>query len=208
MIHVLIADDHPLITDGLCTALEGRSSLRLVGVAENGRAVLELAARRPVDVVLMDIDMPEMDGIEAARRLRIEHPGIRIIILTMHAEAALMQRLVADGVDGYLLKTAGADEVVRAIEQVHAGTPYFSARVTTTLAAAATRSAVPPEPLTDRELEILKLVAQGLTNKEIAEQLFISHRTVDTHRTNLMRKLNVNNVAGLVRYAFQQGLVR
>lgn len=206
MIDVLLADDHPLIRDGLHATLEGHPSVRLVGVAATGREALDVVADHAVDVVLMDVDMPEMDGLEATRRLRAEQPEVKVIVLTMHDEPALMQRLIREGVHGYVLKSAGTDEIVRAVKQVCAGTSYFSPEVTVKLAAAPDVPA-PAEALTEREMEVLKLVAQGLSNKEVGERLFISHRTVDTHRTNLMRKLDVNNVAGLVRYAFQHDLV-
>lgn len=206
MTDVLLADDHPLIVKGLRAAMEGHPAIRLVGVAATGQEVVDFVAERPVDVVLMDLDMPEMDGIEATRHLREERPGVSVIVLTMHDEPALMQRLIRQGVQGYLLKSADTHEILQAVEQVSAGTSYFAPEVTVRLAAAPEPS-VPAETLTEREVEVLRLVAQGLSNKEVGERLFISHRTVDTHRTNLMRKLDVNNVAGLVRYAFQQKLV-
>ena len=208
-INIAIADDHQLVIDGLKSLLEKDPNLIFKAHALNGVEALNLARNLKVDLFLMDIDMPEMDGIEATQALKKEFPAIKVIILTMHDEKAIIKRLMEIGADGYLLKNCGQDELLLAIQNVFSGKKHFSSEVTMSLLQ-------PDEPeqqaenladLTEREIEILKLIAEGLSNKEIGEELFISHRTVDTHRTNLMKKLEVHNIAGLIRFAIKSGLV-
>jgi len=207
-IKIALADDHPLILDGLQTLLESADDMELVVRAENGKALLEAMANQAVDVVLLDVDMPVMDGIETTRALRIAYPQVRIIILTMHDEKHFIQKLIEDGAHGYLLKNTGRDELLLAIRQVYAGKNQFSGEVTMKLVQP-DESEVSDElkELTQREVEILTCIAQGKSNKEIGDELFISHRTVDTHRTNLMKKLDVHNIAGLIRIAYRNKLV-
>lgn len=157
----------------------------------------------------MDIDMPEMNGLEAARIIQKTYPTVKVIVLSMHDEKAMIQALIGAGVDGYLLKNTPKAELVKAIYEVANGSSYFPVEVKSRLLEKDSDSFRKGKlaELTDRELEILTCIAEGLSNKEIGEKLFISHRTVDTHRTNLMQKLDVHNVAGLVRLAIQCGLV-
>lgn len=208
-INVAIADDHQIVIDGLKALLDNEPDFAFKAHALNGRAALDLAENLNIDVFLMDIDMPEMDGIEATKVLKREYPDIKVIILTMHDEKSLIRMLMDLGADGYLLKNSDQAELSLAIRNVHEGKKHFSSEVTMSLLQ-------PDEPetqqenlkgLTEREIEILKHIAEGLSNKEIGDKLFISHRTVDTHRTNLMKKLEVHNIAGLIRFAIKNGLV-
>jgi two-component system response regulator NreC len=210
-IKVLLADDHQIIIDGLKSLLQNTGDIVVAGEANNGREALRLLGILKVDVVLMDIDMPVMNGIDALKEIKRTLPGIKVIILSMHQEAGMIKSLMAIGADGYILKSTSQDELIGAIRKVAGGQPYFSAEVTLSLLNNTqnnpSSSKQPVEMLTDREEEILKLIAEGFSNKEIGNKLFISHRTVDTHRTNLMKKLNANNIAGLISYAIKNGLV-
>ncbi len=206
---IIIVDDHQLIVDGMKALLAAEPDLQVVGEASNGKEALKLLELVEADLVLLDIDMPVMNGIETAKKLRILYPDLSIIILSMHAEQGLVKNLIEIGADGYLLKNSSREEVVEAISKVTRGEKYFSTEVTLSLLNTTGGPRNPKESirLTDRESEILTLIAEGFTNKEIGDQLFISHRTVDTHRTNLMKKLEVNNLAGLISYALKNGYV-
>jgi two-component system response regulator NreC len=211
LIKVLLVDDHQIIIDGLKSLLQNNDDIIVAGEANNGRETLRILGILKVDVVLMDIDMPVMNGIDALKEIKRTLPAIKVIILSMHQEAGMIKSLMAIGADGYILKSTSQDELIGAIRKVAGGQPYFSAEVTLSLLNNTqnnpSSSKQPTEMLTDREEEILKLIAEGFSNKEIGNKLFISHRTVDTHRTNLMKKLNANNIAGLISYAIKNGLV-
>jgi DNA-binding NarL/FixJ family response regulator len=211
LIKVLLVDDHQIIIDGLKSLLQNNDDIIVAGEANNGRETLRILGILKVDVVLMDIDMPVMNGIDALKEIKRTLPAIKVIILSMHQEAGMIKSLMAIGADGYILKSTSHDELIGAIRKVAAGQPYFSTEVTLSLLNNSqnnlSSTKQPVEMLTDREEEILKLIAEGFSNKEIGNKLFISHRTVDTHRTNLMKKLNANNIAGLISYAIKNGLV-
>jgi DNA-binding NarL/FixJ family response regulator len=210
-IKVLLADDHQIIVDGLKSLLKNTDDIIVAGEANNGREALRLLEILKVDIILMDIDMPVMNGIDALKEIKRVSSGVKVIILSMHQEAGMIKSLMAIGADGYILKSTSQDELIGAIRKVAGGQSYFSPEVTLSLLnnpqnnLSSTKQ--PMEMLTDREEEILKLIAEGFSNKEIGTKLFISHRTVDTHRTNLMKKLNANNIAGLISYAIKNGLV-
>ena len=211
IIRVLLVDDHRIILDGLLGLLGPGSGVECVGTASNGEEALEMVGHLAVDVVLMDLDMPVMDGLEATGRIKALGPGVKVIILSMHDEPAMVQRVMDLGADGYLVKNCGRDELLLAIRDVHLGRRHFGSALLEGLLehrkeAASERGAL--KDLSEREQEVLAALAEGLTNKEIGERLFISPRTVDTHRTNLMKKLDVHNVAGLVRLAIKAGLVK
>ncbi len=210
-VKILIVDDHQLIIDGLISLLKNREDILVAGVANNGREALQMLKVVDPELVLMDIDMPVMNGIDALREIRKTNPSTRVIILSMHEEAGMIKNLVALGADGYLLKSCSQEELLRAIDSVTMGQPYFSRGVTLSLLntkdPGLQSSFQQTEALSDRETEVLRLIAEGFSNKEIGVKLFISHRTVDTHRTNLMKKLNVSNIAGLISYAIKKGLV-
>jgi two-component system response regulator NreC len=175
--------------------------------------VLELLPNLNADLLLLDLDMPEMNGLQCAKEVQRLFPEIKIAILTMHNEKALIKEFIEMGVQGYFLKTIAKEELVIAINSIAEGRDYFPSNVTKALLRKqqintdVSQSAVLAE-LTEREIEIICLVAEGLSTKEIGEKLFISPRTADTHRTNIMRKIDVHNVAEMVRFAFQNKLVR
>jgi DNA-binding NarL/FixJ family response regulator len=214
-IQVIIADDHKIIRVGLRGLLEREKDIDVVGEAENGNELLSVLQKIQPDVILMDIDMGTTSGIDATREVKKLYPAIQVLGLTMHEEQNFIVDMLEAGASGYLLKNAGRDELLTAIHTVSKGDSYFSQKVSATLLQAITRQKETPTahdhkeqmPLSDREVEVLKLIAEEHSNGEIAEKLFISIRTVDTHRRNLLEKLNVKNTAGLVRYAIEKGLI-
>ncbi len=211
VIRVLLADDHRIITDGLRILLEGVPDMECVCACSNGAEALESISHLAVDVVLMDIDMPVMDGIAATERIKHDRPAVKVIILSMHDEPAVVKRVMELGADGYLVKNCGREELVYAIRAVHAGQRHFTSSVVDGLVQHRHTMDTAKDVLKDlseREVEVLAALAEGLGNKEIGDRLFISPRTVDTHRTNLMKKLDIHNLAGLVRVAIKAGLVR
>lgn len=209
-IQVFVTDDHSLVQDGLQLILNDLNNITVIGTANNGMECLEIIRGGLLpNVILMDIDMPKLGGIETTRFLKEEFPAIKIIGLSMHNERAVIQKFVDAGADGYILKNSTKEELKKGIESVFSGNKYFSTDVTLTLLGQKEKLNTlgnSDDNLTERETEILVLIAEGFSNKEIGEKLFISHRTVDTHRTNLMRKLEVNNIAGLIKYALVNGL--
>ena len=210
-VKVVLCDDHRIITDGLKVLLQDVAGLECVGTADSGKALLFLLEHISSDLILLDLDMPGMDGAEAMQQIKNRWPRIKVIILTMHDEPSMVRRLMEQGADGYLLKTCGRDELLLAVKAVHEGNRHFSAEITETLLKQ--RAEISSKDgrlgaISGREREVLAALAEGLSNKEIGDRLFISPRTVDTHRSNLMKKLKVHNLAGLVRLAVAAGLVR
>ncbi len=215
-IKVVIADDHKIIRVGLRGLLEREKDISVVGEAENAEDIEKLLASQSADVILMDIDLGETDGIVATKRVKELHPELQVLGLTMHEEPDYIIKMLEAGASGYLLKNAGREELLAAIHTVAKGDSYFSQKVSATLLQAVTRQkTATPEvkktqiqtPLSEREIEVLRLIAQEYSNGEIAEKLFISIRTVDTHRRNLLEKLQVKNTVGLVKYAINKGLI-
>lgn len=206
---ILLVDDHQIVIDGIRALLATEKNVEIKGEAHNGAEALEMLHLLKVDIALMDLDMPTMGGLEATKLIRAKFPEVKIIVLTMHDEKAMVQSMIDAGADGYLLKNSPKAELLRAISAVSGGESYFPAEVKSILLQADFEHARKGKlaDLTDREMEILKCIAEGHSNKEIGERLFISHRTVDTHRTNLMQKLDVHNIAGLVRIAITNGLI-
>lgn len=209
-IRVVLCDDHRIVTDGLRELLGAFPDIEVAGIASGGEEAAYLLRHLNVDVLLTDLDMPGMDGAALTALVKREHPAVRVVVLSMHEEPAMVKRLMELGADGYLLKSAGRDEVVLALRSVHAGRRHFSSGLLEAMMRPTSSVQVngPLKDLSEREIEVLAALAEGLGNKEIGERLFISPRTVDTHRTNLMRKLGVHNVAGLVRMAIAAGLVK
>ena len=210
-IRVVLCDDHPLIIDGIRGLIGTASDIDCVGTATNGAEALYLLEHLGVDVLLMDLDMPELDGLQTTERIRAKKLEVKVLILSMHEEAAVVKRAMDMGADGYLVKSAGRDEILLAVRNVYAGRRHFSSSLTEAFMKQGTEndpSGTLLRDLSEREIEVLAALAEGLGNKEIGDKLFISPRTVDTHRTNLMRKLDTHNVAGLVRIAIKAGLVK
>lgn len=213
-IKILIADDHPLIAEGIKNTLLQNKNIDVVALAADGKRALEYLEKHSVDIALLDINMPKMDGIECAKKIIAEHSKVKVVMLSMYQEASIIRNLIELGVKGYMLKTIPAEELLAAIEKISEGKEYFQSEVTkalinndnsTTFLPFVNRSELIDE-LTDREKQIIRLITEGHTNTQIGEKLYISPRTVDTHRTNIMKKINVHNVASLIRFAFQNGL--
>jgi DNA-binding NarL/FixJ family response regulator len=204
-IKLFIADDHQILLDGLLTMFKGVDKIDVVATASNGEEVLRDLVSLEVDVLLMDIQMPVKDGYATAKVVKEKYPKIRIIILSMHNEKIYIERMYSAGIHGYLLKSAGKEEIIQAIEKVSNGEKYFSSEVTAAILDQKTNSStsITSSELTKREREILSHIASGLTNPEIADKLFLSPATIKTHRKNIMRKLDVNNTASLVKYALE-----
>ena len=211
-IKLLLVDDHPIVREGLKSHLATQPDLEVVGDAANGLEAIDQARQRKPDVVLMDISMPRMSGLEAITRLRRQSPKQKILILTMHENREYIARALRLGACGYVLKDSAPAELVRAIKSVHAGEAVFggpaSAVLLEELARKQGRSVAGPESaLSDREREVLVAIAEGQGNKEIATKLGVSVRTIETHRERIMSKLSIRTVAGLTKFAIAQGLV-
>jgi len=208
---VLLADDHTIVREGILSLLQEQPEVIVVGTAENGREAVEKARRTFPDVVVMDVAMPLLNGIEATRQLRRFLPQTKVIVLTMYADEEYVLRALQAGVRGYLLKKAAASELLQAIRTVERGDFYLSSDISHVIVDRYLASANPEEEtisLSDRERQILQLVAEGHTNRQIATALGITQKTVDTHRTRLMAKLDIHDTPGLVRYAIRKGIVR
>jgi DNA-binding NarL/FixJ family response regulator len=208
-IRVFLADDHPVVLRGVKDALSHQKGILVVGEATSGKAALKkVKATRP-DIVLIDISMPAMTGIEVAMRLRRAVPTVRVIAFTMHDNKEYVHEILRQGACGYILKNTSTEELVKAIKAVHRGEKYFSAEVSRTLLEEYTTQVASRESdegiLTHREKEVLGLVANGLTSKEIGAKLRVSARTVDTHRERIMMKLNIHTAVGLANYAHEKG---
>ncbi len=210
-IRILIVDDHPVVRRGIRACLQRQPGLSVVGEAADGIEALELIRSLQPDVVLTDLDMPRMDGLALTQAVRREFPEVKILILSMHANTEYILRILQSGARGYVSKEADPAELVQAIHAVHRGESYFSADVARQalkqmVVAEGTAATATPE-LTQRERQVLLGIAQGLTNKQIAERLGVGIRTVETHRQNIMEKLGIHTVAGLTRFAVAKGLL-
>ena len=203
-IKILLIDNHPLVLDGLKALLESYGHIDVVGTASLARAGLDIALSTRPDVVLMDINMPQVNGIEAIDLFKAKLPGVRILMLSMHDSREYISTSVLRGARGYILKDVSTEEIVEAIETVAAGDTYFSSGVSDALMERrANEGAV---PLTAREQDVLRLLAAGKSNRDIADALGIAAGTVETHRKNLKKKLGIATTAGLTRYVIDQGL--
>ncbi|MEO1448426.1 MAG: response regulator transcription factor [Bacteroidota bacterium] len=218
LVRIFLADDHQLILDGMEQLLAGANDLEVVGTAGNGTEALRNIQLLKPDLAMLDLNMPGMHGMQVAETLIKEQPDLRIMILSLHAEPSVIRHMLKLGVKGYLIKTASQAEVLQAVRTVAKGQAYFTADVTQVLAmpdnqmqvksgSPATALQTQLALLSEREVEVLKLIAEGFSNKEISEQLFVSPRTIDAHRANLMKKLDIRKVTGLVRFALKTGLV-
>lgn len=208
---IILTDDHQIVLDGLSAILSEYPEYEVIGQAGNGMDAIKLVGALKPDLIILDIDMPLMNGLVAAKEIKAKYTDTRIIILSLHQDSSVIRKLIQIGIDGYLLKSADSKEMITAIEMVRKGRPYFSGEVTMKLSQKVINpsndSSIKMSSLTQRELEILKAIAEGFSSREIGEQLHISARTVDTHRTNMMKKLGVTKVIGLLRWAIKWGLV-
>jgi two-component system nitrate/nitrite response regulator NarL len=210
MIKIAIADDHQMFIDGIKSLLKGNKNMLVSLEATNGEQLLSLLKEQPTEVILMDVNMPVMDGIEATKQVKKLFPEIKVIMLTMFSSKDYIEKLLRAGANGYVLKNTGKEELTTAIEKVMQGESYFSKEVTERIMEGLQGKKAENNPhmveLTEREKDVLRLIVQELTSHEIADKLFISFHTVETHRKNLISKLQVKNIAGLVKYAVQNGL--
>jgi two-component system response regulator NreC len=205
-IQILFADDHLMVRQAVRALLE-QAGMAVLGEASDGQEALQIAHAQPPDVALLDITMPHLNGLETARRLRDACPQTKMIMLTAHTEAPYVLEAVQAGAVGYVVKTQATRDLVQAIRDVLQGGMYVSPRVSHTVVTAYLRHAdLPPDPLTSREREVLQRIAEGETTKEIAWRLELSTKTVESHRSRLMHKLDIHDTATLVRYAIRRGL--
>lgn len=217
MINVFIVDDHQIFLDGIVSLLEDEDIIHIAGTAHNGKEALEKINNiKNINVVLMDINMPEMDGIEATKQLRLTHPDIKILMLTMHSEPRFIKECIEIGAKGYVLKNISKDDLLNAIQHVYNNKSFLDSIAQEQLINAVSSVDEHEDDkqydhlvsqITQRELEVLQLIALGLTSQDIANKLFISKNTVETHRKNMLSKFNVNNTAALLKIAYKKGLV-
>jgi NarL family two-component system response regulator LiaR len=208
-IRVLVADDHAIVRNGICALLTTEEDITVVGEARDGKQAVEEANRLQPDVILMDLVMPGMDGLEAIRRITADQPGARILVLTGFDTADQVVPAIKAGALGYLLKVSGPNELIQAIRQVHCGQSSLHPAVARTLLdqlSGAPRNPTTAEPLTEREIQVLRLVATGQSNREISDELTISEATVRTHVSNILGKLNLCSRTQAALYALREGL--
>ena len=212
-IRVFLVDDHKMIRKGIKTILDDVPEIEIVGEADNGVECLNVIKPEETDLVMTDLSMPGMDGIELTKLLKDKYPEIKIIALTMISESYTIKQILAEGVMGYLLKNCGEDEIKMAIKRVYEGGTYYSPEVTNIIIDNIRKVKPKPisrvsmeMPLSDREMEVLHLIIKEFSNSEIAEKLFVSVRTVDAHKRNLLDKTGCKNMAGLVLYAIERSL--
>ena len=209
-VSVMLADDHAVVRDGLRALLEGGNELQVVGVAGNGREAVAEALRLRPDIVIMDIAMPELDGVEATRRIVERCPETRVLILSMYLSAEHIYRALQAGAQGYVLKESAGEEVVDAIRALRAGKRYLSHRITETVIDDYLREGTNVSPLDSlslRERDVLQLVVEGRTNAAIAQALSLSPKTVETYRARIMKKLKVKDTVELVKFSMRHGLI-
>jgi DNA-binding NarL/FixJ family response regulator len=210
-ISVVLADDHQVLRDGLKTLLEAQPDIRVVGAAADGVEAVAAAAKLKPDVVVMDISMPDMNGVEAARRIHAARAETRIVMLSMHSDAEHVYRALEAGATGYLLKNSAGSELVTAVRAVHAGRRYLTEKINELVIAGylgEKRAASPLESLSKRERDILQHIVDGRNNRETAELLHISVKTVETYRSRMLQKLGIKNVTELVKFAITHGLTQ
>jgi len=213
-ITVLLADDHTMVRQGLRSLLAVESDIEVVGEADNGRQALQLARNLQPHFIVMDIAMPQLNGLEATRQIIHEVPGSRVIILSSYSDDEYVEQLTDAGATGYLLKQTAANNLIKAIRETRQGNAYFSPSISRRMLEHYRRAFVSGQPvrkasetLTYREREVLQLIAEGNTNKQIAAELCISIKTVEKHRQHVMERLNIHDIAGLTRYAIAKGII-
>jgi DNA-binding NarL/FixJ family response regulator len=215
-IRVVLVDDHTILREGVRSLLDEESDIVVVGEADDGLEALEVVETLAPDVVIMDMVMPRMNGLEATREIKQRRPEVRVLILSMYDDDEYVQQIIQAGASGYVLKRVAAGELVHAIREVHKGSSFLQPTIAAKLIEDYVRrvrgetatEARGADPLTDRERQVLKLIAEGHTNQRIAELLHLSKKTVESHRANIMRKLDLHDVTELVKYALRTGLIQ
>lgn len=202
---IIIADDHQIVIDGLKSLLVQQSHIKVVGEAANGKEALDLIENTEVDIAVLDISMPEMNGVEAAKIIKKQYPEIKILILTMHDGSEFIHELIEIGANGYILKNRGTEEFVEALEMIANGEEYIKGQVLNTLLKAVRKPKSKTVQFTRREKDVLRLIVDEHTTSEISAKLNIANSTVETHRRNLIEKTGVKSSLGLVRYAIENG---
>lgn len=208
--NILIADDHRIVLDGLKLMINANEKYNVIGEVANGQAVLDFIAQHKVDVILMDLNMPILNGIDTTKKIKTDDPDQKIIILSMLSDVKLIKKLIKEGANGYMLKNSGQDEIFNAINDVMQGKTHFDQRIMNMLLQSNKKEKSKTNympSLSRREKEILGLIIKELTTNEIADQLFISSGTVESHRRNMISKLGVRNTAGLVSAAYEYGIL-
>lgn len=208
-IRIVLADDHPVVREGLAALIESQEDMEIVGKAADGRSACLLATQYRPDVAVLDVSMPEMGGVAATSRIREECPGVRVLALTVHEGDGYLRQLLGAGVSGYVLKRAAAEDLVRAIREVASGGTYIDPKLVNQFVLGFVDRARPTDraedELTEREGEVVRLVARGYINREIGDQLDVSVKTVEVHKSRALEKLGLRSRADLVRYALQRG---
>ncbi len=219
-IRIIVADDHQIVRHGIVSLLSLNDALQVVAEASDGRSAVDQTLALDPDVVLMDISMPEMNGLVATRQIKTKKPRVKVLVLSAYDNPEYVEEILQSGASGYLLKNTSPEELYAAIEAVHGGNAFFSPSISRLVlngflgtdhrpTAAPTRPGpAPRSPLTEREVEILRMIAEGRSHQQIAELLHISVRTVDTHRNNIMKKTDIHDTASLVTYAIREKIVR
>lgn len=207
-IRLFIVDDHQMMIDGIVSLLKGEKNLEIIGTALNGIEALQKISGQIPDVLMTDISMPEMGGIELCKEAKQKYPRLKVLVLTMYNDKGIVNEILASGANGYILKNTGKKELMEALETLNDGKDYYSTQVVNTMIECM-KNPVKNEPvdsteLTQREIEIVQLIVKELTSAEIADKLFISQRTVETHRKNILRKTGVKNIVGLIKYAYEK----
>ena len=209
-IRVLIADDHKIMLAGLRSLLEKQTDFEVVGEADNGRKAVQMAQEKTPDVVVMDVSMPDLNGIEATMQIVESLPGTRVIALSMHSDKRFVMGMLRAGASGYLLKDCASQELANAIVQVAGGKKYLSPEITGVviddfLLGGSAEEVAAASPLSPREREVLQLIAEGWSTKQIASHLYVSIKTIETHRRQIMKKLDLHAIADLTKYAIREG---
>ena len=206
-IKVLLVDDHAILIDGLKALLSEQEGYQIGGSAHTGCFALAFLKKEQYDLMIADYSLPDMTGLELVRQAKAMVPGLKIIMLSMHDEPTVVREVIAAGADGYVLKKYARQELFHAIDAVLNNHPYWSAEISRLMLKSLQSGEPSPQTLTEREEEVLRLIVKEMTSKQIAKQLFISERTVETHRKNLMRKLKCSGTVGLIKYALSKNLI-
>jgi DNA-binding NarL/FixJ family response regulator len=204
---IFIVDDHQMVIDGLRLIIDTINGFDIVGESTSAPQALDMLAETHADILLTDVSMPEMSGIELTRLVKKRFPHIKIIALSMFSESQVVAEMIDAGISGYILKNTGKQELIEALNKVSSGQNYFGQDITLQLMKSFKRNQDETSRLTDREIEIIRMIEQDFGNKQIADMLFISERTVETHRKNILRKTNTQTVVGLLKYAYERKII-